>query len=255
MQTREYQPREFWSDVAQEIRQRPTDSEMAGDDTPFYRYKRGRFLIEFLDSMPVQGQRLLEVGCGPGGNLRRIAQAEPRHLVGCDVSPAMADLARRTTRDLPGVEIVEVNGKELPFVDRSFDVVFTVTVLQHNSDSMLADLLPEICRVAASRVYLFEDTGNRKRAGYSFFLRPVSEYASVCALSGFRLVKADVLPIHASESAANFIGAALPRNRREGTPKSGAQVLLETAALPLTKVLDHAITPRGGLTRMVFERQ
>src|SRR4029077_5606186 len=149
-----------------------------------------------------------------------------------------------------------VNGRTLPFVDRSFDFVFTVTVLQHNSDSMLADVLPEICRVAATRVYLFEDTGARKQAGYSFFLRPVSEYASICATRGFGLVKADVLPIHASETAANFIGAAIPlRNRREGTPKSGIQVLLETAALPLTKVLDQAITPRGGLTRMVFERQ
>src|SRR4029077_14510704 len=173
MEIREYRPREFWSDVAQEIKQRPNGSEVAGDDTPFYRYKRARFLAEFLDSMPVHAQRVLEVGCGPGGNLRRIAQAQPRKVAGCDVAPAMVDLARRAMRDLPEVEVVEVNGRTLPFVDRIFDFVFTVTVLQHNSDSMLAEVRQEICGVAATRVYLFEDTGARKQAGYSFFLRPV----------------------------------------------------------------------------------
>jgi SAM-dependent methyltransferase len=251
-----YQPREFWSEVAEEIRRRPNGNEVAGDDTPYYRYKRARFLADFLDPMPVRGQRVLEVGCGPGGNLRRIAQAQPRELVGCDVAPTMVELARRATRDLPGVEVLEVNGTALPFDDRRFDLAFTVTVLMHNPDSMLAKILPEICRVAATHVYLFEDTGPRKRASHSHFLRPVAEYAAICAAQGFRMVSADALPVFASERTARVIGAAFPfRDRREGAPKPRSELLLEKAALPLTRVVDRAITPRGGTTRMVFERQ
>jgi SAM-dependent methyltransferase len=251
-----YQPREFWSEVGEEIRRRPNGNEVAGNDTPYYRYKRARFLNDFLDPMPVRGQRVLEVGCGPGGNLRRVARAEPRELVGCDVAPTMVQLARQATRELAAVEVLEINGTVLPFDDRRFDLAFTVTVLMHNPDSMLAKILPEICRVAASRVYLFEDTGPRKRAWHSYFLRPVEEYAAICAAQGFNMVSADTLPVLASETTARAIGAVFPfRDRREGAPKPRSELLLERAALPLTRVVDRAIRPRGGTTRMVFERQ
>ena len=64
----QYDPRTYWDRVADEIGDRPSGQELAGDDSPVYRYKRAR-LVEALQGVPVHGNALLEVGCGPGGNL------------------------------------------------------------------------------------------------------------------------------------------------------------------------------------------
>jgi hypothetical protein len=117
-------------------------------------------------------------------------------------------------------------------------------------------LIPEICRVSARQVFLFEDTGDRKRAWYSLVLRPASDYAALCAENGFRLVQADPLPIRASVRFCTVLHKAFRiLNRREGAPSAGLEVWPQSAALPLTRKLDRVVAPHGGLTRMVFARR
>ena len=130
--------------------------------TRYYRYKRAKFLERFLDTLDVDGKTVLEVGCGPGGNLKHLL--EHRHaakLRGVDLAQPMVDLAR--THLPPSVEITKVDGSSLPFADQSLDLTYTVTVLQHNtSEPMLRGLANEICRVTKSTVVLMEDVGDRR---------------------------------------------------------------------------------------------
>jgi hypothetical protein len=82
--------------------------------------------------MPVADSAVVELGCGAAAILVEFAPRQPRRLGGYRIPSAMAELARRTTRHLPSIEIVELTGDDLPFSPWEFDVTFTVTVVRHN---------------------------------------------------------------------------------------------------------------------------
>lgn len=67
----------------------------------------------------VQGERVLELGHGPGHLLRVLHTAVPT-LVGLDNSPQMGRLAQRRA---PGVPLVRGQAQALPFAPGSFDTV------------------------------------------------------------------------------------------------------------------------------------
>jgi SAM-dependent methyltransferase len=168
----------------------------------------------------------------------------------------MVDLARAATRGLPGVELVELAQDGLPFASRSFDVTFTVTVLHHNHDAMLAELIAEACRVTRERLYLFEDTAPHKDERYSYVLRPVQEYDALCRRNGFRLIESKPLGLYTSWLVSAVIRAALnPLRRREGEPVGKVNRVLERIVLPATVTLDRVIPQRQGLTKMEFVRR
>lgn len=237
--------------MAREIGDRAADRELAGDDSPVYRYKREK-LLRWLRQVPVADKEVLEVGCGPGGNLSVLQDGRPRRLVGCDLAPAMVELARTQVGD--NVELNVVDGRTLPYPAQGFDIVLTVTVLQHNREDAMTALLSEICRVSRGRVYLFEDVSSRHVSRGSMFFRPVNAYEAVCNASGFRLVAAQPIGVHVSEAAGRFLRRATLSRRAEGSPSTRRHILAERAALPLLKRLDAAVPQRRGLTMMVFER-
>ena len=87
-------------------------------------------LLSFIDSLgvPRAAVRLLEIGCGGGGNLRRFLEAglSPDRLVGNELLPARVEIARST---LPSeVRILEGDASTLGLETESFEVVFASTV-------------------------------------------------------------------------------------------------------------------------------
>ena len=156
----DYDKDRHWSSVGDQIRSRSDDNVLAGDDAPYYRYKADLFSTKFLPQVPIEGHSVLEVGCGAGRNLSGIASLHPGRLVGCDVAGQMVALSKQRIGD--AAEVVQVDGAHLPFSDKEFDVVTTVTVLQHNPDEARATLIEEICRVSGGEVFLFEDTSDAK---------------------------------------------------------------------------------------------
>lgn len=243
--------REYWTRVGSELATRaPAGQTIAGDDTPFQRHKAMR-CGQLFDTVPVESRSVLEVGCGPGGNLSRMANQAPRRLVGCDISSSMLEVARSNVgHDVP---LVQIDGKRLPFADAAFDVVFTVTVLQHDNDAYVAAMLAEAARVSRRWIFLFEDIAPRRKDQPGYVRRPVEDYARPLERRGFRLDEHLLLPVHVSETVARAARRVLPKTE-EGVPARRSVHRFESGALPITRLLDRVLPARQGLCRMSFQR-
>ena len=86
-----------------------------------------------------QGRDVLEVGCGTGLILQRLA-AGCRSAHGVDLSPGMLDKARER-----GLDVQVGSATELPFDDASFDMVCSFKVLAHVPE--IGKALHEMVRV------------------------------------------------------------------------------------------------------------
>lgn len=103
---------------------------------------------------------VLEVGCNIGGNLEwiepRVAQGS---VYGVDINrTAITRLRER----LPSVNAIWSPGRDLPFRDRLFDLVFTMGVLIHQPEITLPLVMSEMVRCSGRYVlcgeYFAEDT-------------------------------------------------------------------------------------------------
>jgi ubiquinone/menaquinone biosynthesis C-methylase UbiE len=120
-------------------------SRLAADyDTRWSAYVEAttRQTIARLDVRPTD--RLLDVGCGTGVLLQRIAQDHaPALLEGVDPVPQMLAVARR--RLAADVRLCQAWAEHLPFRDADFDVVASCNMLHYVSQPILA--LREMHRV------------------------------------------------------------------------------------------------------------
>ena len=239
--TKGYNPENYWDEVAGEISAREEIKVIAGDDEPYYRYKRARFL-ELLNSLDFSNKNVLEIGSGPGGNLEAIFNKGCKSITGVDISSQMIALAKQNLKGKP-IDIHKINGKELPFEDNRFDIVFTSTVLQHNPNELiLKALVKEICRVSSSEVFLFERIESTIKGHESNLGRPVEYYAALMKAHGFSLVEKRPLPIQVSYYTCGFIRKVFnAADRKEGQPLNKFSILLQNLTLPITKILDSII--------------
>jgi ubiquinone/menaquinone biosynthesis C-methylase UbiE len=95
----------------------------------------------------VPGESLLEVGCGPGALMRRIARWThgQNSLVAVDVNRyLLREAVALATREsvAANIEFREGNAENLPFEENRFDVALACTVMEEgNADRMLAELV------------------------------------------------------------------------------------------------------------------
>ena len=249
-----YHPEPYWSDVAKRINARHGNNVIAGDDEPYYRYKRQRFL-EMLHTVNFEGKSVLEIGSGPGGNLKEIHGLQPAKLVGVDISSEMIKVA---SSYLPqDVDLIKIDGTSLPFEDQSFDIVFTATVLQHNTnDSMMKQIAGEAFRVSAKEVFFFERVENKIKGDDLCLGRPVSYYAQIAEENGYKLVSTDFINIRISYYVSGSIRKLLnPSSRVEGEPFTPYALLAQKMTLPFTKILDKVLTSKKDIAKMCFRRK
>ncbi|QJC51975.1 methyltransferase domain-containing protein [Paenibacillus albicereus] len=69
-------------------------------------------------------------------------------VTGVEISPAIAELARRRTSHNADITIDVADGRRLPYADGSFDVAFSNLALHHLSDADAVAMLRELQRVA-----------------------------------------------------------------------------------------------------------
>lgn len=87
-------------------------------------------VTELLHARPCDS--ILEVGCGGGALLSRLADLGARQVVGLDWQRTSVDLTRR--RDLRA-EMLRGDARTLPFPDQHFDKVVAQHLIEHFADS------------------------------------------------------------------------------------------------------------------------
>jgi ubiquinone/menaquinone biosynthesis C-methylase UbiE len=95
---------------------------------------------------PEPEDRFLDVGCGTGAAVRRLAPIVAR-AAGADLSPAMVQRARELAVDLPNANFVVADSEQLPFEDEEFTAVLCTTSFHHYPDPERA--VGEMARVLA----------------------------------------------------------------------------------------------------------
>ena len=110
------------------------------------------FVKEICKSFKVDRPRILDVGCGTGGNLTLLSQFGDAE--GVDVSPEALEFCRQR-----GLKNVHLGAAEkLPFEDGTFDLVTALDVVEHLDDDVAG--LREFRRVLRpeGRILLFVPT-------------------------------------------------------------------------------------------------
>ncbi|CAF1373412.1 unnamed protein product [Rotaria sordida] len=79
------------------------------------------------------GDKVLDIGCGVGGPLRRIAYLTGAHITGITISPYQIQRAR--TIGVPAnCEFIEGDFMDLPFENNSFDHVYAIESICHSPE-------------------------------------------------------------------------------------------------------------------------
>jgi SAM-dependent methyltransferase len=154
---------------------------MIGPDTA----EEHRLALEMLEISP--GERVLDVGCGPGNFTRDFARGvgEDGLAVGVDASQTMLAAAAREGGG-PNLAYLRGDARALPFVDGGFDAVCCFAALYLIDDAMAA--IDEIVRVLApgGRVALLASCARGP-------LEPGPARSLARALTGIRLFGRDEL--------------------------------------------------------------
>jgi ubiquinone/menaquinone biosynthesis C-methylase UbiE len=96
-----------------------------------------------LQQLPAGKSSLLDVGCGRGYWLRLLQQKTDLALTGCDLFEKI---------EMPGINYVKANIEELPFADKSFDIVTCHHTVEHTRD--LNKAIAELKRVARKQLII-----------------------------------------------------------------------------------------------------
>lgn len=111
------------------------------------RYAATHALLAAHDLLPLAGRKILDVGCGGGGELAHLLSwgAQAGHLHGVDLIPERITAAREAH---PELAFSCGNAESIDYPDGTFDLVMLITVLSSILDPAMAhNLCAEAMRV------------------------------------------------------------------------------------------------------------
>lgn len=135
--------------------------------------------------------RVVDVGCGPGGAVRAAAR-RGAHVTGVDPAPVMLRFARTLTRDRPTVSWAEGTAEDLRQPDGSATVVWSLSTVHHWMDVTAG--LAEVKRVLArgGRFLAIERRvrpGATGLASHGWTDQQAESFAAQCRAAGFEDVR------------------------------------------------------------------
>lgn len=100
-----------------------------------------------LETLPFDGARVLELGCGRAEKTRTLAETgRPREILALEVD-AIQHAKNLHITDLPGVRFAHGGAEAIPAPDASFDIVIMFKSLHHVPVAHMDAALGEIARV------------------------------------------------------------------------------------------------------------
>lgn len=166
-----------------------TEEYYLSDASGFNEYKRSfgkilepRFKTLVAKLPPVNGLKVLDVGCGRGELVFWCVCNGAKRAVGIDYSTAAIKLSNRAKKVFnksinEKVDFIKMDGKHLKFKDQSFDAVILTEVLEHLYPDEQEILLNEIYRVLAKNGFVFIHTAPSEWFNdytYRYWCYPVS---------------------------------------------------------------------------------
>lgn len=146
-----------------------------GHPSYVWRFGQERRLEMVRSHVPLEGRRILDIGCGVGVYVQQFRRLTP-YVWGIDVEQERVAIGSRYAPNL-----VVARGEALPFKGGSFDMVFLHEVLEHVEDDQKT--LEEACRVlrpgghvvifVPNRFYFFETHGFYLGKRFIFKLLPL----------------------------------------------------------------------------------
>ncbi|MBN2538548.1 MAG: methyltransferase domain-containing protein [Deltaproteobacteria bacterium] len=133
----------------------------------YYRDRREKELIQRL-LKPIEGERLLDVGCGSGNHFR-FFRGKGCNVTGVDPSQHMLDRARKNLGER--AELCPGDYEDLPFSDNEFDIV---TLIFPDSACNLQNAINEAIRVCRGRIFF--GTINRFSSTSTYGMEKVTLY-------------------------------------------------------------------------------
>ena len=140
-----YNNLEDWYDVYQ------AQIEKSGGNKSYmeFKIKHKKKLIKILKKYSYNG-KIIEIGCGTGIVCSKLA-SEGYNVSGIDVSAKILELAKILEKEYFGenkVDFIEKSMFELDFVEKSFDLCYSVGVLEHFDDEKIINTIKQQIHIA-----------------------------------------------------------------------------------------------------------
>src|SRR6185295_12542584 len=110
------------------------------DQNPLFEEHLARY---FFSGELVQGQRVLDLGCGTGYGSYYLSQKGARFVVATDIDAEAVQYAQRHYQ-APNLAYLQSNAVHLPLCQQTFDLIVSFEVIEHLQDVTL--YLAEISR-------------------------------------------------------------------------------------------------------------
>src|SRR6266566_723565 len=163
------------------------------------------------------GEQVLDVGCGTGTLAMEVARRVGRAGRVAGVDPGTEQIARARAkaarRHLP-IEFQIGVIEQLPFLDQTFDVVFSTLMMHHLPQSLKRQGLAEIARVLkpGGRLVIADFKGKQERKGQAARFHAggssIQDLVALVKEAGFELVETEEMQ---PPRFSAFPGAALVR--------------------------------------------
>jgi SAM-dependent methyltransferase len=111
--------------------------------------------LDLLETLvPLDGQRIVELGCGAAQLARALLQRHPSsHVTALEVDARQH--AKNLAAPQPGLQFVEAGAQAVPADDASFDLALMLKSLHHVPGPLLATALAEAARVLRPGGHLY----------------------------------------------------------------------------------------------------